>query len=205
MRGAPNSFTADADGIGHGLCASGPAASAEGDMRFLRLPDVPGAPPYKWRPSNPANWRSYSDRTRWLVTPNDAFLTANYHDAYVEHVDDIVQPLYAATLSGSFHPNALGHAALAIPFWLNCVKCWVRSRIRIAFNCQMDDLSDRPFPVVSRNRCRAKIAWRRADDALEGTTERCFRFISKPACNDRDLQAVAKRHCFASCIRNCAT
>ena len=113
MRGAPNSFTADADGIGHGLCASGPAASAEGGMRFLRLPDVPGAPPYKWRPSNPANWRSYSDRTRWLVTPNDAFLTANYHDAYVEHVDDIVQPLYAATLSGSFHPNALGHAALA--------------------------------------------------------------------------------------------
>ena len=113
VRGAPNSFATDADGVGHGLCASGPAASAEGDMRFLRLPDVPGEPPYKWRPSNPANWRSYSDRTRWLVTPNDAFLTTNYHDAFVENVDDIIQPLYAATLSGSFHPNALGHAALA--------------------------------------------------------------------------------------------
>jgi lysophospholipase L1-like esterase len=47
------------------------------------------------------------------VTPNDAFLTTNYHDAYLEQVDDIVQPLYAATLGGSFHPNALGHAALA--------------------------------------------------------------------------------------------
>ncbi|MFO1109612.1 MAG: hypothetical protein U1E61_10550 [Bradyrhizobium sp.] len=111
-RGAPNSFAADADGIGHGLCAAGPASTPEGNMRFLR-PDVPGSPPYTWRPSNPARWRSYSDRTRWLVTPNDAFLTTNYHDAYVENVDDIIQPLYAATLSGSFHPNALGHAALA--------------------------------------------------------------------------------------------
>ena len=81
-------------------------------MRFLR-PEVPGATPYKWHPSSPAKWRSYTNRARWLVTPNDAFLTTNYHDANLDNVSDKIQPLYAATLSGSFHPNALGHSALA--------------------------------------------------------------------------------------------
>jgi lysophospholipase L1-like esterase len=38
-------------------------------------------------------------------------LATNYLDPNLS--DDPVQPLYAATLSGAFHPNALGHAALA--------------------------------------------------------------------------------------------
>jgi hypothetical protein len=39
-------------------------------------------------------------------------LATNYLDRNVAEADP-VQPLYAATLSGAFHPNALGHAALA--------------------------------------------------------------------------------------------
>lgn len=103
---AKNSFK------GHGLCAKGPAASPEGGMQFPR-PEVPGAPPYKWHPFSPDTWKAYSERNRWLVTPNDAFLTTNYHDAHMNDVSDKIQPLYAATLSGSFHPNALGHSAIA--------------------------------------------------------------------------------------------
>lgn len=109
---APNSFTKDAEGKGHGLCASGPTLSIEGRMSFPRPPETPGAPPFKWEPFNPANWMAYTERNRWLVTPNDAFLTTNYHDAYTDPSDK-VQPLYAALLSGSFHPNALGHSAIA--------------------------------------------------------------------------------------------
>ena len=109
---APNNFTKDAEGNGHGLCAEGPSQSIEGQMGFPRPPKTPGAPPFKWEPFNPANWRAYSERNRGLVTPNDAFLTTNYHEAYINPSDE-VQPLYAALLSGSFHPNALGHSAIA--------------------------------------------------------------------------------------------
>lgn len=110
--GAPNNFANDALGIGHGLCAAGPEYSAEGDMRFSR-PDEHATPPMHWTPVQPESWKPYSPRNRWIVTPNDSFMATNYHDAGMELVYDPVQPLYAATLSGSFHPNALGHAAIA--------------------------------------------------------------------------------------------
>ncbi len=46
------------------------------------------------------------------MTPNDAFLTTNYHDPSLL-LSDKAQALYAATLSGAFHIIALGHAAVA--------------------------------------------------------------------------------------------
>jgi len=109
---AQNNFAEDATGMGHGLCAAGPLSSPEGTMKFPR-PNPGTTPPMHWSPFQPENWRPYSPRNRWFVTPNDSFLTANYHDAAMEYVYDPVQPVYAATLSGSFHPNALGHAAIA--------------------------------------------------------------------------------------------
>jgi hypothetical protein len=108
--GAPNSFSKDAAGVGHGLCAAGPTSSPELSMNFPR-PD-PGETPYNWRPFQPQDWKPYSARNRWFVTPNDAFLTTDYHKRTIE-LYDVVKPLYAATLSGSFHPNALGQAAVA--------------------------------------------------------------------------------------------
>ncbi len=109
---APNNFANDSAGMGHGLCAAGPLDSIEGAMGFPR-PDPETTPPMHWNPFQPQTWKPYSSRNRWLVTPNDSFLTTNYHDANMEYVYDPVQALYAATLSGSFHPNALGHAAIA--------------------------------------------------------------------------------------------
>jgi hypothetical protein len=109
--GAPNNFTNDDQGHGHGICAAGPADRIKAAMQFPR-PPLPQPEPFVWKPFYPEAWTPYSERNRWLVTPNDSFLTTNYLDRNLA-LDDPVQPLYAATLSGSFHPNALGHAALA--------------------------------------------------------------------------------------------
>ncbi|MCA3625932.1 MAG: hypothetical protein IOC49_01710 [Methylobacterium sp.] len=65
-----------------------------------------------WSPYKPDDWRAYRPRQRWFVTPNDGFLTGHYLNSGFPSQDK-VQPLIAATLSGSFHPNALGHAATA--------------------------------------------------------------------------------------------
>jgi hypothetical protein len=110
--GGPNNFVKDAEGKGHGMCAAGPVGAIAGIMQFPR-PKPHTVPPMQWSSFQPEEWRPYSNRNRWFVTPNDSFLTTNYHDAEMESVMDSVQPLYAATLSGSFHPNALGHAAIA--------------------------------------------------------------------------------------------
>jgi hypothetical protein len=108
--GAPFNFTRDDKGRGHGVCAAGPAGAIGGFMTF----PTPNAPdlPQPWAPFNPSAWLPYSERNRWTVTPNDAFLTTNYHDPSLL-LSDKAQALYAATLSGAFHINALGHAAVA--------------------------------------------------------------------------------------------
>jgi hypothetical protein len=109
--GSPNNFAKDNQGKGHGICAAGPAGNIKASLQFPR-PVLGQAEPLVWKPFYPENWTPYSERVRWIVTPNDAFLTTNYLDPH-QPMYDIVQPLYAATLGGSFHPNALGHAALA--------------------------------------------------------------------------------------------
>ncbi|MBN8500616.1 MAG: hypothetical protein J0M19_05645 [Sphingomonadales bacterium] len=72
----------------------------------------PGSIQRKWSPYKPDDWRAYRPRQRWFVTPNDGFLTGHYLNSDFP-AQDKVQPLIAATLSGAFHPNALGHAATA--------------------------------------------------------------------------------------------
>ncbi|SEC39896.1 hypothetical protein SAMN05444161_1062 [Rhizobiales bacterium GAS191] len=113
--GQPNSFARDDHGLGHGLCALKPDVTPGVDEMAFPTPPRPfhpGSDPV-WRPKNPDSWWPYSPlRNRWVVTPNDAFMAANFHDVNIAP-NDPVQPLFAATLSGAFHINNLGQAAVA--------------------------------------------------------------------------------------------
>jgi hypothetical protein len=71
-------------------------------------------------PYNPANYRPYASRQRWFRTPNDAFLTANFHvsqsllqKALPTKTMNWFQVLLASLYSGAFHPTAEGQAAIA--------------------------------------------------------------------------------------------
>ncbi len=101
---------------GHAICAGGapngiPAGKMSGGMNFPSWDFARR----RWTLFHPSDWIAYLPRNRWFVTPNDAFLTSNYMNVTSGTSDarDRAQPLYAATLSGSFHPNALGQAAMA--------------------------------------------------------------------------------------------
>ncbi len=63
--------------IGRGLCAG----HTDGSGRVaddLRLPRKKGN---VWAPYNPAFFQPYAQRQRWFRTPNDAFMTGNFHVA----------------------------------------------------------------------------------------------------------------------------
>jgi len=102
--------------IGRGLCAgfTDNAMSVADDLR------LPRKVAETWVPYNPADFQAYASRQRWFRTPNDAFLTGNFHVSAgvmqkvlkLESVS-FVQVLLAATYSGAFHPTAEGHAAIA--------------------------------------------------------------------------------------------
>jgi lysophospholipase L1-like esterase len=102
--------------IDRGIC-SGSSDDAAGGPNELRLPrKVDGA----WKPYNPADFQAYATRQRWFRTPNDAFMTGNFHVATsvfqkVVKFDTYawLQLLLASTYSGAFHPTAEGHAAIA--------------------------------------------------------------------------------------------
>ncbi len=105
-----------ADFRGRGLCAgwSKDALNTADDLRMPRLVDG------KWTPYNPSEWRAYAPRQRWFRTPNDGFLTGHFHvpQSLMQSVMknqglEWVQLLLASTYSGSFHPTAEGHAAIA--------------------------------------------------------------------------------------------
>jgi len=105
-----------AEFIGRGLCAgyTDNAATIADDLRLPRK--VENA----WVPYNPADFHAYASRQRWFRTPNDAFLTGNFHVSagLMQKVLKLesfsfVQVLLAATYSGAFHPTAEGHAAIA--------------------------------------------------------------------------------------------
>ena len=73
-----------------------------------------------WEPYNPADYPPYAPRQRWFRTPNDAFLTANFHvapsilqKALKLKSLSYFQLVLAATYSGAFHPPAEGRAAIA--------------------------------------------------------------------------------------------
>jgi lysophospholipase L1-like esterase len=102
--------------VGHGLCAGssgdGPANAADD----LRLPiKVDGV----WKPFNPADYRPYASRQRWFRTPNDAYMTGNFHmyatvAKQLQKFQSLLwfQLLLASTYSGAFHPTAEGHAVM---------------------------------------------------------------------------------------------
>jgi hypothetical protein len=73
-----------------------------------------------WEPYNPSEWRAYAPRQRWFRTPNDAFMTGNFHvsqsliqSALKTQALSWVQLLLASIYSGAFHPTAEGQAAMA--------------------------------------------------------------------------------------------
>jgi hypothetical protein len=101
---------------GRGLCAGyGDAAWTMADE--LRVPrKINGA----WEPFNPSQWRAYAPRQRLFRTPNDAFMTGNFHvpkslmqTAMSMQGYGWVQLLLASVYSGAFHPTAEGQAAIA--------------------------------------------------------------------------------------------
>jgi hypothetical protein len=102
--------------IGRGICAGTTydGASITDDLRLPRKTEA------GWRPYNPADYKAYASRQRWFRTPNDAFMTANFHVAAsmlqkVLKLDALswFQLVLAATYSGAFHPTAEGQAAMA--------------------------------------------------------------------------------------------
>ncbi|MDH4982848.1 hypothetical protein [Hyphomicrobium sp. D-2] len=102
--------------IGRGICA-GNTTDGTRIADDLRLPRKTAD---GWRPYNPADYRPYVPRQRWFRTPNDSFMTGNFHVApsllqKVLKLDAFawVQLLLAATYSGAFHPTAEGQAAIA--------------------------------------------------------------------------------------------
>jgi hypothetical protein len=102
--------------LGRGICGSETNAPS-GPTDELRLPrKVDGM----WQPFNPSEWRAYARRQRWIRTPNDAFMTGNFHvsQSLLQSVLKAqgfswVQLLLASVYSGAFHPTAEGQAAIA--------------------------------------------------------------------------------------------
>jgi hypothetical protein len=101
---------------GRGICAgfTDNAFSMADDLRLPRR--VNGA----WQPYNPADYKAYEVRERWFRTPNDAFMTANFHvsGSVFQKVLKLqslswFQVMLASTYGGAFHPTAEGHAAIA--------------------------------------------------------------------------------------------
>jgi hypothetical protein len=102
--------------LGRGICAgwSDLALSTADDLRLPRK--LRGT----WEPYNPADYRPYASRQRWFRTPNDAFMTGNFHvsSSLMQGVLQMqglswFQLLLASLYSGAFHPTAEGHAAMA--------------------------------------------------------------------------------------------
>ena len=102
--------------IGRGICA-GLSVTGVSQVDDLRLPrKIDGV----WKPYNPADYLPYASRQRWFRTPNDAFMTANFHVAAglitkILKIEPLapLQLLLASTYSGAFHPTAEGQAAIA--------------------------------------------------------------------------------------------
>lgn len=108
--------------IGRGICAGansivGMSPDNQDVANDLRLPrKLNGV----WQPYNPADWRAYASRQRWFRTPNDAFMTGNFHvrasllqKALRFKKLSWFQLMLASTYSGAFHPTAEGQAAIA--------------------------------------------------------------------------------------------
>jgi hypothetical protein len=101
---------------GRGLCGGNPDTpwTMADELRLPRK--VEGV----WEPYSPADWRPYASRQRWFRTPNDAFMTGNFHVSQTvlqkvmkAETYSWMQLLLASVYSGAFHPTAEGQAAIA--------------------------------------------------------------------------------------------
>jgi lysophospholipase L1-like esterase len=101
---------------GRGLCAglAGMPVTAADELRIPRKIDG------TWDPFPPTDWRPYAPRQRLFRTPNDAFMTGNFHVAQSLLGKVIsaqgyawLQLLLASLYSGAFHPTAEGQAVMA--------------------------------------------------------------------------------------------
>jgi len=104
------------DFVGHGICA-GWSDFALSSVDDLRLPRKRGG---SWEPYNPGDYLPYASRQRWFRTPNDAFMTGNFHvsasllqTVLRSQTFSWFQLLLASTYSGAFHPTAEGQAVIA--------------------------------------------------------------------------------------------
>ncbi|MEZ5849629.1 MAG: hypothetical protein R3D68_03135 [Hyphomicrobiaceae bacterium] len=102
--------------VGRSICSTNHEewATRADDLRLPRRIDG------RWVPFNPADWQPYVQRQRWFRTPNDAFMTANFHvarsfmqKAIPKSTLSWFQVLLASLYSGAFHPTAEGQAAIA--------------------------------------------------------------------------------------------
>src|SRR5262249_50259924 len=101
---------------GRGLCAG--YSDAPWTMADeLRVPRKIGG---AWEPFNPSLWRANAPRQRLFRTPNDAYMTGNFHvaqslmqKALTKQGYGWLQLLLASVYSGAFHPTGEGQAAIA--------------------------------------------------------------------------------------------
>jgi hypothetical protein len=101
---------------GRGLCTG----YGEGHWTMADELRIPRKMAGKWQPFSPTEWRAYAPRQRLFRTPNDAFMTGNFHVAQslMQKVLNTqgyawLQLLLASVYSGAFHPSAEGQAAMA--------------------------------------------------------------------------------------------
>lgn len=101
----------------HGLCAVATGKSDTANILSMPFYGLLG-----WSPFKPSEYRPYASRQRWVRTPNDAFMTVNYHQRAFGRgqcinlgaiVENPFQLFLAGTYGGAFHPTAEGHAVIA--------------------------------------------------------------------------------------------
>jgi len=93
-----------------GICARDPTRALI-DQASMKMPRR-SKQTQDWEPYSPAAVLPYGHHWRLIHNPNDAFLTVNLHREGISPFD-ILQPAYAALISGAFHPTAEGHAIVA--------------------------------------------------------------------------------------------
>ncbi|MEM6496643.1 MAG: hypothetical protein AAF709_07955 [Pseudomonadota bacterium] len=96
---------------GRGLCA-GHAQAKGATADDLRVPRWTGS---RWLPFRPTEFRSCAARTRWVRTPNDAFMIGHLDfmsdlklKARRNRTLSVHQLMESSTYSGAFHPTAEG-------------------------------------------------------------------------------------------------
>jgi hypothetical protein len=99
-----------ADFSKRGICARDPTRALI-DQASMKMPRR-SKQTQDWEPYSPAGVLPYAHHWRLIHNPNDAFLTANTHREGISPFD-ILQPAFAALISGAFHPTAEGHAIVA--------------------------------------------------------------------------------------------